>query len=101
MIKEVFMPITNKDIQHIAELARLNLETEEIETFTHQFGNILSYMERLNKVETDNVSPMSHPSQMINAFRDDKVVQSISTQKALSNAPERDENAFIVPKIVG
>jgi len=95
------MPITNQDIQHIAQLARLHLETKEIETFTHQFGNILSYMERLNKVETESVAPMSHPSQMINAFRDDNVVPSISTEKALSNAPERNENAFIVPKIVG
>jgi len=95
------MPITNKDIQHIAELARLHLATEEIETFTHQFGDILSYMERLNQVRTDNVSPMSHPSQMINAFRDDIVMQSISTENALSNAPENDENAFIVPKVVG
>jgi aspartyl-tRNA(Asn)/glutamyl-tRNA(Gln) amidotransferase subunit C len=95
------MQITKKDIQHIAELARLNLATEEIEAFTHQFGNILSYMEILNKVDTDNVSPMSHPSQTINAFRDDIVMPSISTEKALSNAPERDENAFIVPKVVG
>jgi aspartyl-tRNA(Asn)/glutamyl-tRNA(Gln) amidotransferase subunit C len=95
------MSITNKDIQHIAELARLNLATQEIETFTHQFGNILNYMERLNKIVTDNVLPMNHPSQMINAFRDDRVGPSISTEKALSNAPEKDENAFIVPKVVG
>jgi aspartyl-tRNA(Asn)/glutamyl-tRNA(Gln) amidotransferase subunit C len=95
------MPITKKDIQHIAELARLNLANEEIEAFTHQFGNILSYMERLNHVDTDNVSPMSHPSQMINAFRDDIVMPSISNENALANAPESDENAFIVPKIVG
>jgi aspartyl-tRNA(Asn)/glutamyl-tRNA(Gln) amidotransferase subunit C len=95
------MQITSKDIQHIAELSRLNLANEEIETFTHQFGDILSYMEILNKVDTDNVSPMSHPSQMINAFRDDNVVSSVSTETALSNAPERDESTFIVPKIVG
>jgi aspartyl-tRNA(Asn)/glutamyl-tRNA(Gln) amidotransferase subunit C len=95
------MPITKNDIRHIAELARLNLANEEIDTFTNQFGNILSYIERLNKVDTENVSPMSHPSQMINAFRDDIVVTSIPTEIALSNAPERDEYAFIVPKVVG
>jgi len=101
MTKEVFMPITNKDIEHIAELSRLNLANEEIETFTNQFGDILSYMEILNKVDTHNVSPMSHPSQMVNAFRDDIVVPSVSTETALTNAPERDENTFIVPKVVG
>jgi len=95
------MAITNKDIQHIAELARLNLATEEIEKFTNQFDNILNYMDRLNQVDTNHVSPMSHPSEMINAFRDDIVVPSIPTETALSNAPERDENAFIVPKVVG
>jgi len=95
------MPITKKDIRHIAELARLKLADEEIDTFTNQFGNILSYIERLNRVDTENIAPMSHPSQMINAFRDDIVVPSIPTERALSNAPERDENAFIVPKVVG
>ncbi|ETR73764.1 MAG: Aspartyl/glutamyl-tRNA(Asn/Gln) amidotransferase subunit C [Candidatus Magnetoglobus multicellularis str. Araruama] len=95
------MAITKKDILHIAELARLNLATDEIETFTNQFGDILSYMERLNQVNTDEVPPLSHPGQMINAFREDLVMQSIPTQLALSNAPNCDESAFIVPKVVG
>jgi aspartyl-tRNA(Asn)/glutamyl-tRNA(Gln) amidotransferase subunit C len=95
------MGITKEDILHIAELARLELKPGEIEMFTTQFGNILSYMERLDQVPTDDILPMSHPIEMVNAFRKDEMVSSISAETALSNAPEKDENAFIVPKIVG
>ncbi|MBF0450694.1 MAG: Asp-tRNA(Asn)/Glu-tRNA(Gln) amidotransferase subunit GatC [Candidatus Magnetomorum sp.] len=95
------MPITKEDIQHIAKLARLELEPQEIDDFTCQFGNILSYIERLDQVNTDNILPMSHPIHMVNAFREDSILPSIPTEVALSNAPEKDEHAFIVPKIVG
>jgi len=95
------MAITTEEILHIAELARLELAPQEIEMFTTQFGNILTYMERLEQVPTDHISPMSHPIEMVNAFREDLSMESIPTEIALSNAPEKDENAFIVPKIVG
>ncbi|KPA12751.1 Glu-tRNAGln amidotransferase, C subunit [Candidatus Magnetomorum sp. HK-1] len=94
------MAITNVEIQHIAELAKLELEPDEIEEFTNQFGNILSYIERLNQVDTDNILPMTHPIKMVNAFREDEVFSSIPTELALSNAPEKDEHSFIVPKVV-
>jgi len=94
------MSITNEEIKHIAELARLELSQDEIEEFTHQFGNILLYMESLNQVDTENVLPMTHPIKMTNAFREDEVLSSIPIELALSNAPEKDEQAFIVPKVV-
>jgi len=95
------MSIKTSDIQHIADLARLKIEPNEIETFTSQFSEILAYMETLSEVDTENIPPMSHPGKMVNAFREDKELESIPLDEALSNAPACDEYSFIVPKVVG
>ena len=95
------MKITNEEIEHVSSLARLNLSSKEVEQFTRQVGDILYYMETLNKVDTKNVTPTSHVIDLYNAFRDDNINKSISVDSAIKNAPESDDSCFIVPKIVG
>ena len=55
------MSVTRKDVEHIAELARLKFSGEELENFTEQLNEILSYIEKLNELDTENVNPLSHP----------------------------------------
>ena len=95
------MPVTLKDVKHIAELARLEFSGEELESFTHQLNQILEYVEKLNELDTENVEPLSHPVEGVNAFREDELKPSISREEALKNAPDRDEEFFRVPKVIG
>ncbi len=95
------MSVSRKDVEHIAELARLKFNDEELENFTNQLNEILTYVDKLNELNTENIEPLSHPIENNNVFRDDKVKPSVSKEEALKNAPEKDENFFRVPKVIG
>lgn len=94
------MSVTRKDVEHIAELARLNFNEKELDDFTSQFNEILNYMDKLNELNTENVEPLSYPIEGYNVFREDKVEKSIPTEEALKNAPDADEQFFRVPKVI-
>jgi aspartyl-tRNA(Asn)/glutamyl-tRNA(Gln) amidotransferase subunit C len=93
--------VTLKDVEHIAELARLKFSGEELGDFTHQLNEILKYVEKLDELDTENVEPLSHPIEGNNAFREDKLRPSISREEALKNAPDKDDEFFKVPKVIG
>ena len=95
------MSVTRKDVEHIAELARLKFKDEELENFTSQLNEILEYMEKLNELDTDNVEPLSHPVEAQNVFREDGVKPSVKREDALKNAHEKDDEFFKVPKVIG
>ena len=94
------MSVTLKDVEHIAELARLKFSEEELESFTHQLNQILEYVEKLNELDTENVEPLSHPVEGNNAFREDELKPSINREEALKNAPDSDDEFFKVPKVI-
>ncbi len=95
------MPVTRKDVEHIAELARLKFGDEELESFTEQLNEILSYVEKLNELDTENVKPLSHPVESGSVFREDAVEPSVDRKEALKNAPDSDDEFFRVPKVIG
>lgn len=95
------MAVTRKEVEHIAELARLELTESELEEYTSQLNKILEYVEKLNKLNTENVKPLSHPIEGENVFRDDVVKPSIDREEALKNAPSKDDEFFKVPKVIG
>ncbi len=95
------MSVTRKDVEHIAELARLHFNDDELESYTEQLNEILSYVEKLNELDTENVLPLSHPVEGENVFREDKVKTSVKREDALKNAPESNEEFFKVPKVIG
>ncbi len=95
------MAVTKKDVEKIAELARLKFTDEDLENFTPQMNEILSYMDKLNELDTENVKPLSHPVEQTNVFREDELKPSISTEDALKNAPAKDDHHFRVPKVIG
>jgi aspartyl-tRNA(Asn)/glutamyl-tRNA(Gln) amidotransferase subunit C len=94
------MKITREQVEHVALLARLKLEEDEITTFTGQMDAILAYVDKLNELDTAGVVPTSHAVPMENAFRDDVVRPSIGVENALANAPERADGFFKVPKVI-
>jgi len=94
------MSVSLKDVEKIADLARLYIPEEEKEEYTRQLNIILKYMEQLNKVDTSNVEPLSHQFELTNVFRDDDVQPSLPADEALRNAPEKSGNYFKVPKVI-
>jgi aspartyl-tRNA(Asn)/glutamyl-tRNA(Gln) amidotransferase subunit C len=94
------MVLTREQVLHVAHLARLKLEPEEIEVFTRQLNDILKYVEKLQELDTRGVPPLAHVAPVVNAFREDKVKESLPRDQALDNAPAREEGSFVVPRII-
>jgi aspartyl-tRNA(Asn)/glutamyl-tRNA(Gln) amidotransferase subunit C len=92
--------LSEKDVQYVAKLARLEVTDQEVAKYTQQLANILQYVEQLNKLDTTNVEPLTHPLDMKNVFREDVVKPSLTQQEVLSNAPEPQSGHFKVPKIM-
>ena len=95
------MKISKEQVLYVANLARLKLDEASIETFAGQLATILEYMETLDTVSTEGVSPTSHAIFLTNAFRDDVEAAHRHQKAALENAPEQEEGSFLVPKVVG
>ncbi|HUW20663.1 MAG TPA: Asp-tRNA(Asn)/Glu-tRNA(Gln) amidotransferase subunit GatC [Sedimentisphaerales bacterium] len=87
-------------VKKVAKLSRLELTEAEVEEFTGQLRAILDYVEKMNELDTADVEPLAHCLPVSNVFREDVVKESLGTEKALANAPQRDGNFFKVPKIL-
>lgn len=94
------MKITKEEILHVAHLARLNLSEEEQDTLTSQLGTILAYVDKLSELDTTGVEPTTHAHRKVNAFREDRVMESLPREDALANAPEDNGEMFKVPRII-
>lgn len=95
------MSISREDIMNVAELARLSLDDALVDKLVDQIGDILNYVDTLEKVDTQGIPPTNHALSLTNAFRDDVVKDSPGTEAALANAPVKEDGCFVVPKIVG
>ncbi len=87
-------------IEHLSRLARLSLSDEEKELFGSQLNSILSYMDKLNELDTGNVEPTSHVISISNIVREDLPWTSLDREEALMNAPDRTDKFYRVPKII-
>jgi aspartyl-tRNA(Asn)/glutamyl-tRNA(Gln) amidotransferase subunit C len=94
------MKITKDEVKKVAALARLELAEEEVEQMTRQLDTILSYVAKLDELDTTGVAVTTHTQDVTNAFREDEVRESLPRDKALANAPKHSGEAFIVPKII-
>ncbi len=94
--------LTREEVEHVAYLARLSLTEEEKEMFTEQLNRILEAFAKLQELQTEDVEPLSHVIPLKNVFAEDegKDWQSLTTEEALANAPEQENNHFVVPRIV-
>jgi aspartyl-tRNA(Asn)/glutamyl-tRNA(Gln) amidotransferase subunit C len=94
------MEITKQDVEKVAKLARLEVSPAEKEAFANQLSQILTHMETLKQYDTDGIEPTATVLGQVNVFRDDEIRPSLSVEKALANAPEREADGFSVPKII-
>ena len=95
------MKISQDEVRHVANLARLALEDEALEDMAAQIGTILEYMETLNRVDTTAVQPTAHAvSAPITPVREDLTGEHLPREQALANAPEDDGESFVVPRVI-
>ncbi len=94
------MKITISEIEHVADLARLSFDPVEVEGINRQLNDILGYMGKLEELDTSEIEPTTHALELINIFREDRVKPSLPVEESLSNAPEREDGAFVVPRII-
>jgi aspartyl-tRNA(Asn)/glutamyl-tRNA(Gln) amidotransferase subunit C len=95
------MAISREEVEKVSLLGRLLLSEDELEKMTTQLGPILQYMELLAEVETDGVEPMAHALEFSDVFREDGVRESLQRRQALANAPNRDDECYRVPAVLG
>ncbi|UCG58370.1 MAG: Asp-tRNA(Asn)/Glu-tRNA(Gln) amidotransferase subunit GatC [Phycisphaerales bacterium] len=92
--------IDREQVTKVAKLSRLELSEAEVAEFTGQLSAILDYVEKMNELDTTDIEPLAHCLPLSNVFREDSVKESLGTEKALANAPQRDGPFFKVPKIL-
>lgn len=92
--------ITTDDVEYVAGLAQLILNDDTKERLVQEMGNILSYMDKLNELDTSEIEPMLHVLDLQNVYREDVVGESLPREVALSNAPLEDGEYFLVPRIL-
>jgi len=95
------MKISKSEVVHVADLARLELDEAAIDRFAGQIDTVLAYVDMLKEADTQGVSPTSHAISLSNAFREDAMKTSLDRESALANAPERDDENFVVPRVIG
>jgi aspartyl-tRNA(Asn)/glutamyl-tRNA(Gln) amidotransferase subunit C len=88
------------DVAYVAKLARLNLSEAETRLFQKQLGDVLKYAEKLREVDVSNVEAAAHAIPIFNVFREDQPRDCFTAEEALSNAPRKANNLFIVTKVV-
>ncbi len=94
------MAVTSDDVKYIADLARLQLPDDEVESLKQDLNKILGYMEKLDELDTTDVEPLEHVTDPEVPFRKDEAGDPIPHEDALKNAPDADADYFRVPRVI-
>ncbi len=94
------MQIDNKQIRYLAALSKLRFTEEEAANISSELKEIIEYTNILSELDTDGVEPLSHVFNIVNVMREDEALPSASREEILMNAPNKNDEAFIVPKTV-
>lgn len=88
------------DVKYVANLARLDLNEEEIQDFTKQLNDIILFVKQLELVDTTNIEPTSHANAVVDVIREDKLRNGMGSDAALKNAPDQNNQQFKVTRVV-
>ena len=93
--------ISRDEVSRIARLARIALQEDELDQIAQQLDTIVDAVSKVQQVDTDGVEPMSHPHSIDAGMRPDVEKKTLTQAQALDQAPEVDEERFVVPQILG
>ena len=94
------MSVSKKDVEYVADLARISFSEDEKEMLIHDLNNVLGYMEKLNSLDTEDVDIIVNPIYIENKFREDQLKSSMSEKDVIMNAPNTLEEYILVPKVL-
>jgi aspartyl-tRNA(Asn)/glutamyl-tRNA(Gln) amidotransferase subunit C len=94
------MEVTDKLVDNLAHLSRLSFNDNEKTEIKKDLQKMISFVDKLNELDTSHVKPLLHMSNNINMLRKDEVKGSVTREEALSNAPEKTSKYFKVPKVI-
>ncbi|MCD6067197.1 MAG: aspartyl/glutamyl-tRNA(Asn/Gln) amidotransferase subunit [Bacteroidetes bacterium] len=94
------MTIDHKTVDEVAHLARLEFEADAKTEMVKDMNNMLSFVNKLNELNTDAIEPLIYMTDEVNVLREDEPVVSITQQEALKNAPKKDSDYFKVAKVI-
>ncbi len=94
------MKIDKEHLDRIAHLARLELDERDAEKMMRDMSAIVAWVEKLSEVDTTGVDPLTTMSHEVNVFREDEVLEHLPHDRALANAPKKDQDYFRVPKVI-
>ncbi len=94
------MSLTEKDVDHVAKLARLEISADERALYTKQLAAILEHADGLAKLDVSKVEPTAHILPLQNVFREDVSQPSMPREQILANAPDKAKGSIRVPKII-
>lgn len=94
------MSVSKKDVEYVAELARLSFDEAEKEGLAEDLNQILAYVEKLGELDTEKEDIIVNPYYIENRFREDKITPSMNLEEVLKNAPETLEEYVLVPTIM-
>lgn len=95
------MRLSPEEVEKVASLARLSLSAEEIERFSDQLSSVLDHVAVIQRLDTSNLAPTSHPFELENVLRSDELRPSVSRDEVLACAPSVEDGRFKVPPILG
>ena len=94
------MAVDPESVRKVATLARLKLSEKELALYGEQLGAILDYVAKIESLDLEGVEPLAHAGDATNVMRDDVPRPCLPREEALKNAPQKSDEAFIVPKII-
>ena len=94
------MSLEKETVGYVANLARIHLTDKELDKFFVQLQNIIDFIDKLKKIDTKEIEPMTHAMPISNVFRQDIPQSSLSEDKVFLNAPLKKGNFFVVPKVI-
>jgi len=94
------MAIDDKTVLYVAHLARIELQPKELEKLSRQLHAILDFIDKLNQADIQGVLPTSHILPLNNVFRKDLAGKSLSSEDVLEDAPRKQDNFYVVPKVI-
>jgi aspartyl-tRNA(Asn)/glutamyl-tRNA(Gln) amidotransferase subunit C len=95
------MELSHDEVRRIAELAKLDLTADEVSLYGGQLSNILQYFQRLEAIDTSQVSPTASVLPLKNVLRLDVATQPTMPETAVANAPDKEDNQFRVSAVLG
>lgn len=94
------MSLSPDEVRHIAHLARLRIEEDDIADYAGNLSRIVDFVDQLGQADTESVTPMAHPLEMAQRLRDDEVTESNHRDKYQENAPATEQGLYLVPRVI-